>query len=74
MKSALAILLLVVVPALNTTPAIAAEEQAESPWETYSLSLGYFISNLDTGIRLGAGVGVDLDAEDLFDLDEAIKG
>lgn len=52
-----------------------AEENSspESPWETYSLTMGYFISTLDTSIRLGAGLGVDIDAEDSLSLDSNLN-
>jgi hypothetical protein len=50
-------------------PATAASEAADTPWETYGLSGGVFISDTNTSIRLGTGVGVDLDAEDLLGLD-----
>jgi hypothetical protein len=45
----------------NTTP--------ESPWETYGISGGVFISDLNTSFRIGTGVGVDIDVEKLLGLD-----
>jgi len=41
----------------------------DSPWEKFSLDLGYFIANTDTSIRLGSGLGVSVDVEDLLGLD-----
>lgn len=73
MKRILALLPLTVALVINAAAAFADEEKVESPWEKYSLSVGYFISGLDTSIRLGAGIGVDIDAEDLFDLDETMS-
>lgn len=49
----------------------AEEIQKYTPWETYGLSAGYFLSNLNTSLRIGAGIGVDVDAEDLLDLDSS---
>ena len=46
-------------------PAIADD----TPWEKFSLDLGYFIANTDTGVRLGSGLGVSVDMEDLLGLD-----
>lgn len=51
-------------------PVLSADNaSADSPWETYGLSGGVFISDINTSIRLGTGVGVDLDAEELLGLD-----
>jgi hypothetical protein len=41
----------------------------DTPWEKFSLDLGYFIANTDTGVRLGSGLGVSVDMEDLLGLD-----
>ena len=41
---------------------------AES-WEKFSLDLGYFFANTDTNVRLGSGLGVSVDMEDLLGLD-----
>jgi hypothetical protein len=38
-------------------------------WEKFSLNLGYFIANTQTGVRLGSGLGVSVDVEDLLGLD-----
>ncbi|MBW2671649.1 MAG: hypothetical protein JRD87_17625 [Deltaproteobacteria bacterium] len=38
-------------------------------WEKFSLDLGYFIANTDTSVRLGSGLGVSVDMEDLLGLD-----
>lgn len=38
------------------------------PWEKWSVSLGGFYSNTDTSVRLGAGLGVDLDLEKALDI------
>ena len=41
----------------------------DTPWEKFSLDLGYFFANTDTNVRLGSGLGVSVDMEDLLGLD-----
>jgi hypothetical protein len=41
----------------------------DTPWEKFNLELGYFIANTDTSVRLGSGLGVSVDMEDLLGLD-----
>jgi len=41
----------------------------DTPWEKFNLDLGYFIANTDTGVRLGSGLGVSVDMEELLGLD-----
>jgi hypothetical protein len=50
---------------LFSQPAMAED----TPWEKFSLDLGYFIANTDTNVRLGSGLGVSVDMEDLLGLD-----
>lgn len=38
------------------------------PWEKWNVSLGGFYSNTDTSVRVGAGLGVDLDMEKALDI------
>ena len=62
----------IVVVAVLFLPAVSGGSEGQSnaqPWETFSLSAGYFISDVDTSLRLGAGLGVDIDLEDLLGLD-----
>jgi hypothetical protein len=47
----------------------AETEHQDDPWETYAITLGGFSSSLDTSFRVGAGVGLDIDAEELLDMD-----
>jgi hypothetical protein len=51
---------------LFSIPPAMAED---SPWEKFSVDLGYFIANTDTSVRLGSGLGVSVDMEDLLGLD-----
>jgi hypothetical protein len=47
-----------------------AEEAPDiQPWEKFGLQAGYFLAAVDSTVRLGTGVGVDIDVEDLLDLD-----
>ncbi len=57
-------LLFLIQPAFAENPA-----SQDTPWEKFSLDLGYFIANTDTSIRLGSGLGVSVDVEDLLGLD-----
>lgn len=54
-----------------TAPSVmsAEAEQQKDPWETYALSLGGFFSTLDTSFRVGSGIGLDIDVEELLDMD-----
>ena len=62
----------IVVIAVLLLPAVSGGSEGQSnaqPWETVGLSAGYFISNVNTSLRLGTGLGVDIDLEDLLGLD-----
>lgn len=48
----------------SDTPADASS----SPWEKLSVSVGGYFSNTDSSVRLGAGLGVDLDVEQTLDM------
>lgn len=50
---------------------VLAENQSsnDTPWEKFSLSAGYFISNSETDLSLGAGLGLTINVEDLLGLD-----
>lgn len=49
---------------------LASEQQSDGqPWEKFSVNLGVFISSVDSSFRIGTGVGLDIDIEDLLDLD-----
>ena len=56
-------LLLVIQPAFAENPG-----SKDTPWEKFSLNAGYFISNTNTDLRLGAGLGVSVNVEDLLGL------
>jgi len=39
-------------------------EQIDYPWEKFSVSAGVFISNLDSSVRYGTSIGLDINVED----------
>jgi hypothetical protein len=41
----------------------------ERPWEKFGANIGVFISAVDSTLRFGSGIGVDLDVEDFLGLD-----
>ena len=43
----------------------------KEPWEKFGIQAGYFLSAVDSGFRLGTGIGVDIDVEDLLGLDSS---
>lgn len=47
----------------------AETQYSEQPWEKFGVSAGYFLSTLDTSLRLGGSLAVDIDLEDLLGLD-----
>lgn len=51
----------------------ATESDTPLPWENRSISLGYFLTALDSSIRLGAGLGVDIDVEEALKLDSNLS-
>jgi hypothetical protein len=55
---------------LGSQAAIAEEGHLEEkPWEKFGVDLGVFLAGLDSSIRLGTGIGVDIDVEQALDLD-----
>lgn len=41
----------------------------EKPWEKFGANFGVFLSNMDTSFRIGSGLNVNLDVEELLGLD-----
>ena len=64
--AALAVVLLSVV-----NPAATGEGKTEPPmpWETFGANVGVFLTGIDSNIRIGSGIGVDIDVEEALDLD-----
>lgn len=53
-----------------TFPVFAAESSAvKSPWEKFSLNLTYFVSDVETSVRFGSNIGVEIELEKLLGLD-----
>jgi hypothetical protein len=40
------------------------------PWEKFSVSLGAFLSNTTSGVRVGSGMGLDINLEDLLGMED----
>jgi hypothetical protein len=43
--------------------------ETQGPWEKAGIEAGVFFSRLQSSVRYGSGIGVDLDPEDLFGLE-----
>jgi hypothetical protein len=55
---------------LLSQAAIAEEWNKEAkPWEKFGANVGVFMASIDSTIRLGSGIGVDIDVEKALDLD-----
>ena len=56
---------------LAFSQANAAQENSagESPWETFGVNLGVFVSATDSSFRIGSGIGLSIDAEEALGLD-----
>ena len=55
---------------LSSQLAVAEEWRLEEkPWEKFGANFGVFVSTVDSNIRIGSGIGVDIDVEDLLGLD-----
>ncbi len=57
---------------LLTLPQVGIAEEwnlEERPWEKFGANLGVFMSATDSNFRIGSGVGLDIDVEELLDLD-----
>ncbi|MGB2687497.1 MAG: hypothetical protein WBC36_00785, partial [Desulfobacterales bacterium] len=51
-------------------PALAENQAShDTLWEKFNVNLGYFISNTNTDLSLGSGVGLTVNVEDLLGLD-----
>ena len=69
---------MVLLTAVLDQPALAADENESEygPWKKFSISLGGFITEMDTTVQFDSknlGIGIVLDVEEVFDLDEDIR-
>ncbi len=64
----LVILMVLVLPAW-----CRAESDTQLPWARYAVQAGYFMTDLDTTLRIGAGVGLDVDVEKALDLEASLS-
>ena len=70
MKRFILTMLICLMLSVTTSPVMGTEaEQQKDPWETYAITIGGFLSSLDTSFRVGSGLGLDLDAEELLDIE-----
>jgi hypothetical protein len=62
---------------LFSQPVLGDDNKSEyGPWKKFSISLGGFIAEMDTTVRLDSktlGLGTVLDIEEIFDLDEDVR-
>ncbi len=77
MKPVLDLLFLAILLITSVPVVLAAEstESKETPWERFSLSLGGFITTLDSTVVLGAkelGTGLEINVEDALNLDSSL--
>jgi hypothetical protein len=66
--------LLAVTVVMSLIPPVSWGAEADTntePWEKFGIQAGYFLSAVDSGFRLGTGIGVDIDVEDLLGLDSS---
>lgn len=56
---------------LHSFQAYAAQvdKPGHQPWEKFGANLGIFVSALDTSFRIGSGVGLDIDVEEMLGLE-----
>lgn len=55
---------------LTSPPGLAGEwEPNETPWEQFGVDIGVFLSAVDSHFRIGSGIGLDVDVEDLLGLE-----
>ncbi|UCH21114.1 MAG: hypothetical protein JSU83_21805 [Deltaproteobacteria bacterium] len=77
MKKAVWILGLIFFATLISKPVLGNDNESEyGPWKKFSISLGGFIAEMDTTVRLDSKslvLGAIIDAEEIFDLDEDIR-
>jgi hypothetical protein len=57
-------LIFIIKPALAENPS-----PQDTPWEKFNVNLGYFVSNSETELSIGAGLGITVNVEDLLGLD-----
>ena len=69
MKKRLFALTTVLILFVTVNPAIAADADAKSPWETFSFNGGLFASRSQTDVRFGSGLGVEVNLEDALGME-----
>lgn len=69
----LSILIILIVLALPVWCRAESKSDKQLPWERYVIQAGYFSAELDTSLRIGAGVGLDIDAERALNLESSMS-
>jgi hypothetical protein len=46
-------------------------DAGDNPWEKFGVDLGVFLFKTDSEFRIGSGLGVDIDVEDILGLDDS---
>jgi len=70
MKRGIGVFTLALMMLLFVRPAAAElTESKVKPWEKFSLHLGAFLSDISSDLRVGSGIGVDVNLEDLLGMD-----
>lgn len=64
------LLTMVVAILLFPQPVLSSEQDSERlPWEKFSANFGIFLSAMDSTVRIGSGLGLDIDVEDFLGLE-----
>jgi hypothetical protein len=53
----------------SQTTLASGHRPGEQPWEKYGVNLGVFVASTDSTFRIGSGIGLDIDVENLLGLD-----
>jgi len=69
MKTMTGVLALVLVVMFSQPVMAVSEDSKNRPWKKFSLHLGAFLSDISSDIRIGSGIGIDVNAEDLLGMD-----
>jgi hypothetical protein len=67
--SMLAIGAMVLVCMLVTPVCAKNDDSAREPWEKFGINAGIFLSATDTSVKIGSGIGLELDVERFLGLD-----
>jgi hypothetical protein len=70
MKTNLLAKTVLIVSLVVTAPPLLARDLSDrDPWEKFSVSVGAFVSDTNSNVRVGSGLGLDVDVEKVLGLD-----